>query len=292
LPVFRPKEFLISEDSTEILDKLKEGGKSSFVIAGGTGFYELAKRGYIPEVKKVVSIMKLGLDYIRSENGVLKIGATTTLQKLMEWRTQVSGFEAIWDSLKEIHPVQIRNVATVGGEVCISVPLVDLPTALLACDASIVVMKKDGSYEMALDDFYIDAFLTKLKYGEIVKEIDLPTRSKHVRSAFVKFGRTAYDFNLINAAISLSLGKDSKLDSLKVILGGIKRTPIRAAEFERRILGKSFDEKLVMSVAESSFSKEDFLPSVHGSNEYKHAVLPVVLRDCLAKAYDRASGSE
>jgi CO/xanthine dehydrogenase FAD-binding subunit len=287
--VFRPRDFTISEDSKEILEKLKEGGKSSLVIAGGTGFYELAKRGYIPEVKNVVSIMKLGLDYVKTEKGVLKIGATTTLQKLMDSNPERKGYEAIWDALKEIHPVQIRNVATVGGEVCISVPLVDLPTALLACDASLVVMKKDGEHDMNLDDFYIDAFLTKLKYGEIVKEIDLPALPNNMHSAFVKFGRTAYDFNLINAAVSLSLGKDAKIDSLKVVLGGIKRTPIRAAEFERKILGKNFDEKLVMSAAESSFSKEDFLPSVHGSNEYKHAVLPVVLRDCFMKAHNRTS---
>jgi 2-furoyl-CoA dehydrogenase FAD binding subunit len=289
LPVFRPKEFTFSDDSKEVLGKLREGGKSALVIAGGTGFYELARRGYIPEVKNVVSIMKLGLDYIKSEKGVLKVGATTTLEKLLQSNVGAGGLEAIWDALREIHPVQVRNVATVGGEICISVPLVDLPTALLACDASIVIMKQDGEYETTLDDFYVDAFLTKLKYGEIVKEVHLPASAKNSRSAFVKFGRTAYDFNLINAAVSASLDKDGKLDSLKVFLGGVKRTPVRAVEFEKKLAGKSVDEKLIMSAAESSFSKEDFLPSVHGSNEYKHAVLPAILRDCVMKAYERAS---
>ncbi len=293
MAVFRPREFTISDDSKEILDKLKNEGKAAHVIAGGTGFYELARRGYIPEVKNVVSIMKLGLDYIKAEGEFLRIGATTTLQRLLESKEESGpGLEAVWDALREIRPAQVRNVATVGGEVCISVPIVDLPTALLACHASIVVLKDGGEYETKLDDFYIDAFLTKLKYGEIVKEIVLPKKqlaSKSSHSAFVKIGRTAYDFNLINAAVSLSLRKsDSKVDSLKVIIGGVKRTPIRALEFENRLLGKSLDEKSITSAAEFSFSMEDFLPSVHGSNEYKHAILPVVLRDCVMKASERA----
>ena len=288
MTVFRPKEFLFTENIEESLGKLKAEGKRAHPIAGGTGFYELARRGYIPEVKHLVSLMKLGLNYIQDEPDKLVIGATTKLQDLLEsgyWDT--GGLEAIGDALREVRPVQVRNVATVGGEICISVPIVDLPTSLLACNGSINILSP-GKVEnsMNLDEFYIDAFLTKLKYGDIVKEVNLP-KKKSECSAFVKLGRTAYDFNLINAAVSLAVGRDGKISSIRAFLGGIKRTPIRASNFEKRLVGKSIDPDLVIEAGEEAFKKEILLPSVHGSSEYKMAVLPIVLRDCVMRALER-----
>ncbi|MDG6994517.1 MAG: FAD binding domain-containing protein [Nitrososphaerota archaeon] len=290
MPVFRPSEFFLSKDKNEVARKLKSEGKRAQIIAGGTGFYELAKRGYIPEVKSVVSIMQLGLSYIDENSNHVKIGATTTLQTLLDFGIgEKEGFEAMGDALHEIRPVQVRNVATIGGEVCISVPVVDLPTALLTCRATLKIIRENEEYETNLEDFYIDAFLTKLKYGELVKEVTLPKRSDgRLHSAFVKIGRTAYDFNLINCAVLLSSDPAGKLDSLSVYLGGVKRTPMHATEFEKKLLGKVPDERSISDAAQSSFSKSNFLPSVHGSNEYKHAILPVVLRDCIMKAYRRA----
>ncbi|HKW04275.1 MAG TPA: FAD binding domain-containing protein [Nitrososphaerales archaeon] len=289
MAVFRPKEFILSSDKGAILEKLNSGGKHAHVIAGGTGFYELARRGYIPEVKSVVSIMKLGLSYINSEKDSLRIGATATLQELLESEIGDSrGFEALGDALREIRPVQVRNVATVGGEVCISVPIVDLPIALLACGSSIVIASLNGKdREMKLEDFYVDAFLTRLKNGEIVKEVSIPKKEKG-HTAFVKIGRTAYDFNLINAAVSLTLENSSTIGSLSVYLGGIKRIPVRAIEFEKRLWSKIPDEKMIIAAAEASFAKLNLLPSVHGSSDYKKAILPIILRDCLMKAYERA----
>lgn len=292
MPTFRPERFLLSEDVDEVLGRLSAEGKRAHVIAGGTGFYELARRGYIPEVKSVVSIMKLGLSYMRKEGGSVRVGATTTLQALLESGTgDAPGLEALGDALREIRPVQVRNVATVGGEVCISVPLVDLPTALLTCGASVAVVSPKGEREESLDGFYIDAFLTRLKYGEIVKEVRIPAPPPGARSAFVKFGRTSYDFNLVNVAISLNAGDGGRLERVRAFVGGIGRAPLRASEFEKRLTGNIADEKTVMDAAAASFEEKDILPSVHGSKEYKYAMIPVVMRDCLLRAYGRGSGA-
>ena len=183
MAVFRPKEFLLTDKKEEALGRLKNEGKHAHIIAGGTGFYELARRGYIPEVKHVVSIMKLGLDYVRDGETSVTVGATTKLQALLESGVGESeGLEAIGDALREIRPIQVRNVATVGGEICISVPIVDLPTAFLACKASLAVISPLGEeYAIDLEDFYVDAFLTKLKYGEIVKEVTLPKKPEAIK---------------------------------------------------------------------------------------------------------------
>jgi aerobic carbon-monoxide dehydrogenase medium subunit len=290
LPLFRPEEFVKSKNEQEILGKLKSQGRRGRIIAGGTGFYELARRGYIPEVKTVVSVMDLGLSYLNEEKNCFVIGATTTLQELLDSElVKAPGLEGIDDALREIRPVQVRNVATVGGEICISVPIVDLPTALLACEASIRIVSESGDRDLSLDEFYIDAFLTKLQDGELVKEVIIQKPPSKTASAFVKFGRTAYDFNLINCAASLSCDPSkSKIESLRIVLGGIKRVPMRSLELERKLLGKApNDESAIIETVENSFSKTNFLPSVHGSNEYKHAIVPIVIRDCIFKAYER-----
>ncbi len=296
MPVFRPEEFVSSEVEKELLAKLKSEGKRGRIIAGGTGFYELARRGYIPEVKTIVSIMGLNLSYVRNTREHVAIGATTTLQSLLESQAVMEpGLEAIDDALKEIRPVQVRNVATVGGEICISVPIVDLPTALLACDASLRIVSEKDERTLRLDEFYIDAFLTKLRYGEFVKEIILPKpqniegKSSKRASAFLKFGRTAYDFNLINCAVMLSCELSTKkIQKIKISLGGIKRTPMRATEVEEKLENRRPEENRILESVQASFSKTNLLPSVHGSNEYKHELLPIIVRDCVMKAYDRS----
>ena len=117
MAVFRPREFVFTDSQEETLGKLKRGGKHAQVIAGGTGFYELARRGYIPEVKEVIPIMKLGLDYLKTGETNVTIGATTKLQDLLDSGIGDSkGLEALGEALREIRPVQVRNVATVGGE--------------------------------------------------------------------------------------------------------------------------------------------------------------------------------
>jgi carbon-monoxide dehydrogenase medium subunit len=295
LPVFRPEEFVSSKDEKLLLAKLKSEGKKGRIIAGGTGFYELARRGYIPEVKTVVSLMELNLSYVKSDSGRYIIGATTSLQNLFDSQLfgKKSGFEAIDDALREIRPVQVRNVATIGGEVCISVPIVDLPTALLACDASLRIISEKEERTLGLEEFYIDAFLTKLRYGEIVKEIIVPKpqkdRDSTIRaSAFVKFGRTAYDFNLINCAAALTCELSTKkIKTIKIFLGGIKRIPIRANEVEERLENSIPEDNRILDLVRVSFSKTNLLPSVHGSNEYKHELLPIIVRDCVMKAYGR-----
>jgi aerobic carbon-monoxide dehydrogenase medium subunit len=298
LALFRPEQFVQPSDSDETLSKLKSEGKRAHVIAGGTGFYELAKRGFIPEVKTVVSIMKLGLSYVKRENSHIQIGATTTLQDLLESKVgDLKGLEALGDALREIRPQQVRNVATIGGEVCISVPIVDLPIALLACKAKLVLMKaREVDSEQDLESFYLDAFLTKLKYGEIVKQVNVPIphRNERAGSAFTKLGRTAYDFNLVNAAVRLKLDANSGgLDSIEIFLGGIHRTPLRATEIEKKLVGKkSIDERTIIETAKAMFSKNtNLLPSVHGSSEYKRGILPIIIRDCFNKAYARANAT-
>lgn len=290
MPLFRPTDFLFTENTEEALERLKSGGKRAHVIAGGTGFYELARRGFVPEVKELVSLMKLGLSYVNDGQSV-SIGATTQLQILLESGVcDKYGLEAIGDALREIRPLQIRNVATIGGEICISVPVVDLPTALLACGATIKIASPGNSDRSSeLENFYIDAFLTELNYGEIVKEVAIPKKNQGEHSAFAKIGRTAYDFNLVNAAVSLWTRSDGKIGSIRVFLGGIKRTPLHALNFEKKLIGKRPDERIIIEAAEDVFEKEKLLPSVHGSSEYKKALVPVILRDCILKALQRTS---
>jgi carbon-monoxide dehydrogenase medium subunit len=286
LRFFRPNEFLMPTDINEALAKLSQHGKEAKVIAGGTGLYELIKRNYVPEVKYVVSIMSLGLSYIKQSNGEVRMGSTTHLQDVLESDVAANkGLEAISDALKEIRPPQIRNMATVGGEVCISVPNVDLPTALMACSAELVVVSLRGERKVPLEEFYTDVFLPGLKQGEIVKEVVLrPSRGS---SAFLKFGRTAADFNLVNVAASVEVN-DKLITASKVVVGGIDRSPLRFRELEEELTSKTPDAKSIQPFLEKRVGKLEILPTIHGSPEYKRVIMPPLITKCVTQAYTRA----
>jgi len=287
---FRPKEFFSPESLVDALQLLEGYRRDARVIAGGTGIYELAVRNYIPEVKYLVSVMNLDLSYVKEEEGFLHIGATTRLQQLLEDKLiNTAGVGAITDALRSIRPLQIRNVATVGGEVCISVPNVDLPTALMACSAQVVIASVKGERVVALDDFYNDIFWPKLKSNEIVTEIRFK-KQKDMVSAFLKLGRTAADFNLVNVATSLRVDNNLITD-IKLVVGGIGRSPLRFKDLEEALINKRPERELIENVAVKAFHDYEILPSVHGSAEYKRLILPVLIRNCVLKAYNRALGT-
>src|SRR5208282_4398500 len=114
--LFRCKEYYEPNAITEANDILKKIGRRGKIIAGGTAFYELAMRRMIPEVETIISIRALGLDYLIDDQRVVRVGATSILDELSHHHIfDRPEYGCIADAIKEIRPIQVRNVATIGG---------------------------------------------------------------------------------------------------------------------------------------------------------------------------------
>ena len=288
---FRPEDYVVAETIEEAVSALAAEGDRAKVIAGGTLFFELVERNMIPKVKKVIDISKLGLNYIRVDSGQVKIGSTTTLTDLLEDKTvsKIKGIEALADALKLINPVQIRNVATMGGEVCGANPLFDLPPVLITLNTRGIFYGSKGERAASLDGFILDYFLCDMKPEEILKEIQIPVPKPSSGSAFAKLQRTAEDFAVVSCAASVSLTRDSKCEEIAVVLGAATRLPTRITRVEKSLLNSRLDksdvEKAVHSVSEISMPGSGLI-----SSSYKKKVAPIVCRDAILMARDRALG--
>jgi len=231
---FRPKEYLVPTSTQEAVKVLEEHGSKARILEGGTTFYELSMRGMMPEVEVIVDLNELKLDSVKVEGESVVVGSMVKLTDLLH--TSVSkepALQAIQDFLVKFTPIQIRNMATIGGEICAGVPFLDFPAIAIALGASFRVAGPKGNRTVAAENFFLDYFLVDLRRGEYLQEISIPTRrGTTTASAFVSLKRTSSDLSLVNAAVSLTLDRSGTCKEISVGLGGMGPIPLRGAAIE------------------------------------------------------------
>ncbi|MGI0085702.1 MAG: FAD binding domain-containing protein, partial [Nitrososphaerales archaeon] len=217
---FKPTSYLRPKTEEELSDLLKNFGERAKIIAGGTGIYEVAHRGLLAEIDVLIDISGLDLSYVSVESESLKIGATTTMSAMA--RSSELGsrrqFCGIFDALTAIQPLQVKNVATIGGAICTALPFFDLPVSLLSLDAAVRIGPSNSRKK--LSEFLLGYFVAALEQGEFVEEIELTLASNRA-SAFQKFGLTHDDWALINCGVSLSLDGSRIVGPVIVFGGGV-----------------------------------------------------------------------
>ncbi len=288
MPAFRPSDWFKASSVGDAVSVLGEMGERAMVVAGGTMVYELVMRRLIPEVDVLVDIAELNLGYVREEADSYRIGAMTTLTGLLDQAfVSLHPYMGLGEALKRITPVQVRNVATVGGEVCGSVPFFDLPPALIALDAKVTIEGPDGKRTVPVQGFHQDYLLTRLRKGEFVTEVVVPKATSRTGSAFLKLGRSAFDFALLNVGARVSLDSADAFRDVRVVLGGVSKTPFRIDKVEKRLVGRRATLDVVEDASEEVANMK-MVGSIHGSGEYKQAVGRVLVRDALWAAVERA----
>ncbi|MEM4310822.1 MAG: xanthine dehydrogenase family protein subunit M [Nitrososphaerales archaeon] len=289
LGYFAPDEYLKPNSIEEVVNLLQRYGDKARIVAGGTALYELAKRGMIPQVKKMIDLEYLNLRYVRSDEEGIKIGCMVKIYELANSPIlDIHPYYSIKEAALNIRPVQIRNMATVGGEICSAIPFLDLPTVFLALDAKLRIIGPKGERKIDMDGFYFDYFLTSLGNGEFVIEVMIPKLPDKTGSAFLKFERTAVDLPLVNVGVSL-MNKNGECKNVRIALGG-GRTHVRIKSLERALEGKRFNDKILDDIVQSLSDEFKPISSAHASTEYKLEIAKILLRDALLIAYKRSQG--
>jgi CO/xanthine dehydrogenase FAD-binding subunit len=286
MTVFKPTEWLAPrtiEEATDLLSK-----RRARVIAGGTGVYELAKRGMLPETDVMIDLVNLNLEYVKVDGSNLKIGAMSRFVWLLKQSVfQKPELGGLLDAMKSVKPIQVRNVATAGGAVSISLPFLDFAPSTLAFDASFVLASAGGKQRVVpVERFYLDYLLPDLRKGEILTEILIPIVPSS-GSAFSKLGRTSGDFALVNVTARLTFDKGGKCNEARISMGAVANVPIRAKKAESVLKGQKLSKELVAKATEA-LSEIEPTSSIHGSPWYKKEISKVLTRDVLYKAGERA----
>lgn len=284
---FRPVEWASPKTIEEAAKILKE--RRARLVAGGTGLYELAKRGMLPDTDVLVDLQGLNLEYAKVEAGTLKIGAGSRftwllLQEPMK-RKDLAG---LTEAVSNVKPVQVRNVATAGGALSLSIPFLDFPPAVLGMEGRVVLSSSEGKQRVVpVSNFWLDYLLPDIRKGELLTEVQIPLDDHNTTSAFKKLGRTDGDFALVNVCAKATFAKDGRCEKVVVALGGVANTPVRQPKVESALMGQKAGKQSVSKAVEAL---EDLnpTPSVHGSPWYKREIAKVLVRDALFSCAEKA----
>jgi CO/xanthine dehydrogenase FAD-binding subunit len=171
------------------------------------------------------------LDYLRSDDGVLRIGAMTRQAILERSPVVAESWPLLARAVRLVGHPQIRSRGTVGGSVAHADPAAELPAALLALDARMHVRSTRGTRSIHSGEFFVGPLTTSLEPDELLTEIEVPAVPAHARAAFAEEARTHGDFATAGAAVVLAPGEHAA-----VALLGAGPVPLRAGQAERALV--------------------------------------------------------
>lgn len=289
-----PFEYFEPLSIEETVSLLKKYGDKAKVLAGGTDLVpQMKEKTTRPEF--VISIGRIAnLDYIRldGEKG-LKIGALTTIRSIEQSPQLQPKYGLICQSASQTASIAVRNVATVGGNLCNASPSADIATALMALSAKTKLVSPAGERIVPLEDFILGPGATALKTDELLTEIQIPSPPAHTAGVYIKYTtRGGEELALIGVAALLTLSAgDGTCTEAKLALGAVAPTPIRARRAEGVLKGKKIDQELIEKAALTASDESSPIDDIRGSAEYRREMLKIFTRDAIRQAVELAKSA-
>ncbi len=272
----------------EAIALLKQHGDGAKILAGGHSLIPMMKLRFAsPE--RVIDINGVpGLSYIKEDGGMVKIGAMTRESEVEHSDLLKKKFPIFGDVSKLIADPQVRNMGTVGGNLAHGDAANDHPAAMLALRATVIATGPGGKRSIPIDEFFLGLFATALQQDEILTEIQIPLPPKGTGSAYHKLERKVGDYATAGAAVQLTINDKGICTGIGIGLTNVSATPMRALRSEQLLLDKQLTEENISAAAQ--LAAEDCSPSadLRGSEEYKRAMVAVLVKRMIKKAMERA----
>lgn len=273
----------------EALELLAQHGAEAKVLAGGVALLVLMKQRLV-NPSHLVSISRIeALNQIQRHNGTLEIGALATHAQIERSPLVREHFPLLAEAFHAVANPRIRNMGTLGGNLCHADPRQDPPAALIALGARVKLASTRGEREMALESFFTDYFETALSHNEILTQVSVPPIPAHTGFAHVKFTpRSAQDFATVGMALLLTLDPQGEsCHDLRIVLSAVGPTPIRARRAEELLRGKPPTTTLIQEAVEIAASEAQPLSDLRGSEWYKREMVKVLLCRAIPQALER-----
>lgn len=281
------EEFYRPSSAREALRLLEKGRGGARVVAGGTDLVLHVE----DSVRTLIDITRAGLSYIKPGGGRLAIGATTTLAELEE-SAAVRGLAGgiLAHAAAACGSVQIRNLATIGGNVVHGSPAADLTVPLLALDALVVLVSLNGSRRKIRIADYLGAPRNRDRARTLVAEFQIPEPPANGRCgwSFQKLGRTALDISLVSVVAGLELDGRRKVKWARIALGAVAPAPLRALATEAFMAGRVLDRALLDEIDARIACEVSPVSDQRAPAEYRREMSVVLTRraveECAAHA--------
>ena len=305
-------EYLKPKTLEEALTLLTKYGDKAKLIAGGTDVIVMIKqKAMAPDV--LISLRGIqGLDQIKF-NGSLSIGPMVTHRAIEKSEIIRKNFSALADATDYLGSVQIRNVATISGNICTAAPSADTATPLLVLGTQVKIKSLKEERTVPIEEFFKGPGETALKPGELVRELLIPKLLPNTGSAYYKLQRRlALDLPILGVSVLLSLDKNkvtcsdmlctaSPISSIlhkmeedeiickdvRIALGVAAPIPMRAVKAEALLRGKKLSDELLEEVANTASQEAQPRDTIRGEAWYRKDMVRVLVKRMAMKSIER-----
>jgi carbon-monoxide dehydrogenase medium subunit len=284
----RPFDYFSPKNLAEALELLQNLGAETKILAGGQSLIPALKLRTLSP-RNVVDISGIKeLIYIRKEENMIKIGALTTTSTLENDSEIASSLPILTETASQIADPLVRNLGTVGGNLCHVGHANDLPATMLALNASFAIDSKQGTRTIHSDSFFLDKFKTVKKPDEVLTEIQIPLQEGRVGSAYRKVRKGSGGFAIAGAAANVSVADDNTVSECRIAMTAVGPKPLRPEKAEQALVGKTPEAAVLDNVAKLAVEASKPVTDITASEEYRRKVLGILVKDALEVSYKRA----
>ncbi len=284
-------EYLEPHTLRQAIRMLQQQGPQARIVAGSTDFLVRWRAGFW-HPDHVVNIQHIpGLSRVTySRRNGLRLGTLVTIQTLEQHPVIRQRYPALAAAAASFAGVQVRNLATIGGNICNASPSGDTLPALLVYGAQCRLSGSDGHRNVPLEDLFTGPGQTVLSYDEILTEITLPPPSANSGSLYIKHSpRGAMDIATVGVASAITVDRSGICTDACIALGAVAPTPIRARAAEESMRGKRPSGERLRAAAELAMSEASPIDDVRGTAAYRRQMVGVLTRRTLENASSAAA---
>lgn len=274
----------------QAIAQLRQAAGQASMLAGGTDLLVQIREGVrrpqqVIDIKKIIGLEGLSFNAQRG----LRIGALATTRELETSPLVREKYAGLAQAVTHFASIQVRQRATVVGNVCRASPSADTLPPLIADSASVTLRGAQGERSLPLQDFCIGPGRTQRAEDELVTHLQLPPPAPHTGKVYLKHGRRA-EMELATVGVAVSLTRAGSLcHDLRIVLAAVAPTPLRAVRAEALLRGRAFNDAAAEAAARCAMHEAQPIGDVRGSAEYRRQMVAVLTRRALKQAWSEAA---
>jgi CO/xanthine dehydrogenase FAD-binding subunit len=281
-------ELAVPSSVDEALRVLRERGPEAKLLAGGTDLLPQLKNGLLKPACVVDLSGVARVRAMQADARALRVGAAVPARVIERDATARATYTSLAESAALVGSVQVRNLATVGGNLCNAAPSADMAPPLLALDAEAVIAGSKGERRVPIADFFTGVRRTVLAPDEILLELVVPAPGPRSGGQYLRHTpRRELDIAVVGVASQLTLS-DGVCAKARIALAAVAPVPLRARAAEQALEGKPVTPEAIERAAELAVGAAKPISDQRGSAEYRRHLVRVLTRRTLRTALARA----
>jgi carbon-monoxide dehydrogenase medium subunit len=286
-------DFVAPRSPEDAVAQLRDRGPGGKVVAGGTDLLLQIKAralrpAYVVDLSHIETLARLKR---RPGNGIW-IGSMVRMRAIQQSALAQDGYGLIVDGASLVGSIQIRNLATVGGNLCNAAPSADVAPPLIAANARAEIVGPTGARSVALDELFLGPRRTALDADEILAGVAVPERPAQSGGSYMRHTpRREMDIAVVGVASSVTV-ESGRFVEARIALGAVAPTPIRARRAEAVLVGQTANAEVIEAAAHVAAEEARPISDVRGSADFRRHLVLVLTRRTLHEAWSSAVKSD